>query len=193
VTAREDAIAPKHDLSFGQSGATWDDEVIRSLYDGIVEAGVDMAIFLPDSMLDGVEQMLLARGEIETYQCVREDEGVAIASGAYMVGRRPAVFMEGLGVGMSATILVRCVLQRTPMLMIASHSSTLGERYDYHAPARLVTEPVLRALNIPYQVAQHAGEVKTLVVEGHHTVRGQKTPLAILLPPHVMRAPKGSP
>lgn len=185
-----DPAARSHDLSFGQSGATYREDVIEGMYRGLIEAGIDFVVFLPDSMLDAVEQLLIQRGEIETYQCVREDEGVAIATGAYMVGRRPAVFMEGLGLGMSATILVRSVLQRTPMLLIGSHSSTFAERYDYHAPARLVSEPVLRALNIPYHVVLDPSEVRSVIVEGHHTVRGQKVPLAILLPPHIVRSAK---
>ena len=59
-------------------------ESLESFYEGFKAAGIDFAVFLPDSMLDGVEQLMIERGEIETYQCSREDEGIAMAMGAFL-------------------------------------------------------------------------------------------------------------
>jgi sulfopyruvate decarboxylase subunit alpha len=178
---------PRHELSFGQSGARHRKETIDGLYDGFRNAGIDFAIFMPDATLDGIEQLIQQRNELESYQCVREDEGVAMAIGAYMAGRRPVVLMEGSGIGMSGTIIARSVLQRCPMLIVAGHCSTLGERYDYHGTTRLVVEPVLRALNVPYHVVMDPAQVRLIVEEGQRTVNGQKIPFAVLLPNHVVR------
>jgi sulfopyruvate decarboxylase subunit alpha len=175
------------DLNFAQSGGRYRQETVDSLYEGLTEAGIDFAIFMPDATLDGIEQMLLKRNEIETYQCVREDEGIAMAMGAFMVGRRPVVLMEGSGIGMSALILARSALQRCPMLLIAGHCSTLGERYDYHATTRLCVEPVLKCVNIPYHTVMDPAQVKLAVVEGQRTIDGQKIPFGVLLPTHVIR------
>lgn len=177
----------RYDLSFALSGARYRQEMIDAVYDGLLTAGIDFVVFMPDATLDGVEQHIRERNQIAAYQCVREDEGIAIAMGAYMVGRRPAVLMEASGIGMSATILARSLLQRCPMMLIAGHCSSLGERYDYHGATRLVAEPVLKALNVPYAVAMDAGQIKTFIVEGQHTVNGQKWPFALLLPNHVIR------
>ncbi len=162
-------------------------EAIEAFYEGLRAAAIDFAVFLPDSLLDGIEQCLLARGEIETYQCSREDEGIAMAMGAYLVGKRPVAFMEGSGVGLSALILARGIVQRTPTLLIASHNSTLGERYDYHAATRMVAEPVLRALGIPCHTLQDVDEIQKVVVEATHTVLGQRIPVGILVPTHIVR------
>jgi sulfopyruvate decarboxylase TPP-binding subunit len=175
------------DLTFAQSGGRYVQETIDGLHDGFVEAGIDFAIFMPDATLDGIEQLLLTRKHIPTYQCVREDEGIAMAIGANMVGRRPVVLMEGSGLGMSATILARSIVQRTAMLVIAGHCGTMGERYDYHSTTRLVVESIFRALNLPYHVVMDGKDVKRTVVEGQRTVNGQKLPFGILLPPHVIR------
>jgi sulfopyruvate decarboxylase TPP-binding subunit len=176
-----------HDLSFAQSGGRYRQATIDAVYNGLKAAKIDFIVYMPDATMDGVEQVVRERNEIESYQCVREDEGIAIAMGAYMVGRRPAVLMEASGIGMSGTILARSLIQRCPMLLIAGHCSTIGERYDYHASARLVAEPILRALNIPYAVALEPGQVETLLIEGQQTVKGQKTPFGLLLPTHVIR------
>ena len=40
-------------------------EALEAFYEGFKAAGIDFAVFLPDSMLDGVEQLMFERGGIE--------------------------------------------------------------------------------------------------------------------------------
>ena len=171
----------------GKAGVRYRKEALESFYDGFKAAGIDFAVFLPDSILDGVEQLIIERGGIATYQCSREDEGIAMAMGAFLVGKRPVALMEGSGIGMSALILARGIVQKTPAMLIIGHNSTLGERYDYHGATRLVAEPVLRALNIPYHVLFDPGDIRKVVVEAQATIEGQRLPFGILVPSHVIR------
>ena len=171
----------------GKAGVSYRQEALESFYDGFKAAGIDFAVFLPDSMLDGVEQLIIERGDIEAYQCSREDEGIAMAMGAFLVGKRPVALMEGSGIGMSALILARGIVQKTPTMLIIGHNSTLGERYDYHGATRLVAEPVLRALDIPYHVLFDPGDIRKVIVEAQATIEGQRLPFGILVPSHVIR------
>jgi len=184
---REVKSAQSSVVSTGKAGILYRQEALEAFYDGFKAAGIDFAVFLPDSMLDGVEQLMIERGGIETYQCSREDEGIAMAMGAFLVGKRPVALMEGSGIGMSALILARGIVQKTPTLLIAGHNSTLGERYDYHGATRLVTEPVLRALDIPCHVLFDPGEIRKVIVEAQATIEGQRIPVGILVPSHVIR------
>ena len=81
-------------------------------------------------------------------------------------------------------ILARAVVQRTPLLILASHNSALGERHDYGAATRRATEPLLTALNIPYVIARNGSEIPLLIRETQMTVQGDKRPVAILFPRH---------
>ena len=171
----------------GKAGVRYRQEALESFYDGFKAAGIDFAVFLPDSMLDGVEQLIIERGDIATYQCSREDEGIAMAMGAFLVGKRPVALMEGSGIGMSALVLARGIVQKTPTMLIIGHNSTLGERYDYHGATRLVAEPVLRALDIPYHVLFDPGDIRKVIVEAQATIEGQRLPFGILVPSHVIR------
>jgi sulfopyruvate decarboxylase TPP-binding subunit len=173
--------------STGKAGVRYRQEALESFHDGFKAAGIDFAVFLPDSMLDGVEQLIIERGDIDTYQCSREDEGIAMAMGAFLVGRRPVALMEGSGVGLSALILARGIVQKTPTMLIVGHNSTFGERYDYHGATRLVAEPVLRALDIPYHVLFDPADIRNVVVEAQATIEGQRLPFGILVPSHVIR------
>jgi sulfopyruvate decarboxylase TPP-binding subunit len=169
-------------------GWRFNETLIQGVCDGFAAAGIDFVVYVPDSSLDGVEQRLIELGTIETYSVVREDDGIAMAIGAYMVGRSPAVLMEGAGVGMCATVLARALVSRTPMLVLAGHSETLGEKFDYHSTARLVVASVPRALNIPNYVIPRAEEAHEAVVQACLTVRGQKSPFVLMVPPYVFRA-----
>ena len=170
-----------------ESAARYKEGTLGAFYDAFKIAGIDFVVFLPDSLLDGLEQMILQRKEIETFQCAREDEGIGIAMGAFLVGRRPIVMMEGSGIGLSALVLARGVVQRTPTLLLIGHNSTLGERFEHHAATRLVAEPVLRELGIPRYVVYDPKEISTVVIEAQKTVEGQRVPVGILVPPYVIR------
>jgi sulfopyruvate decarboxylase subunit alpha len=171
----------------GKAGIRYRQEALESFHEGFSAAGIDFAVFLPDSMLDGVEQLIIERGGIDTYQCSREDEGVAMAMGAFLVGKRPVALMEGSGIGISALILARGIVQKTPTMLIISHNSALGERYDYHGATRLVAEPVLRALDIPHHVLFDPGDIRRVIVEAQATIEGQRLPFGVLVPSHVIR------
>jgi sulfopyruvate decarboxylase TPP-binding subunit len=164
----------------------WPDALV-AFDDAIREAGIDFAVFLPDSILDGVAQTMQQRREVPIFQCSREDEGVAMAMGAYLAGKMPVVMMEGSGVGLSGLILARGMAQHTGTLLLVSHNSTLGERFDYHASSRLAAEPILRALNIPCHVLNDISEVGVVLKQACNTVRGQQIPVAVLVPPYILR------
>lgn len=185
--SREIKSAQSSVVNTGKAGVRYRQEALEAFYEGFKTAGIDFAVYLPDSMLDGIEQLMIERGGIEMYQCSREDEGIAMAMGAFLVGKRPVTLMEGSGIGMSALILARGIVQKTPTLLIAGHNSTLGERYDYHGATRLVAEPVLRALDIPCHVLFDPAEIRRVIVEAQATVEGQRIPVGILVPSHVIR------
>ena len=79
-----------------ESAARYKEGTLGAFYDAFKIAGIDFVVFLPDSLLDGLEQMILQRKEIETFQCAREDEGIGIAMGAFLV-ERPHKRFEGVG------------------------------------------------------------------------------------------------
>ena len=174
-------------VATGKAGTRYRPEALDAFYEGFRAAGIDFAAYLPDSMLDGVEQVMLERGGIECFQCSREDEGIAMAMGAFLVGKHPVTLMEGSGIGMSGLILARGIVQKTPTMLIVGHNTTLGERFDYHGATRLVAEPVLRALAIPYHVLYDPAHIRNVIVEAQATIEGQRIPVGIIVPSHVIR------
>lgn len=170
-----------------KSAASATSEVADALVNGAERAGIDTCIYLPDSCFTGVIRKFEASNRMLMVPCAREDEGIAIATGLHLGGRNPICFMEGSGLGYSALILARAVVQRTPVLVVASHTLGPGEPYDYHGATCLVAEGVFRGLGIPYAVAGDTGSLEDLLRRSVQTVRGQLICFGLLIPPYLVR------
>jgi sulfopyruvate decarboxylase TPP-binding subunit len=161
-------------------------ELERAVVDALVRSGVGLAVYLPDSVLLGIVREIERDGRIPTVVCAREDEGIAMAVGASLAGTVSVVLMEGSGLGYSGLILARARLQRSGFLIIASHTRTLGEAFDFHAATRLAGQATLEGLGIPYEVPRSAAELPWLVEQLLVTVRGHQEVMALLVPPPVL-------
>lgn len=157
-----------------------------AIFQGLRSAGIHTVLSLPDSVLHGVAQLAEDDPGVTHLVCTREDEGLAIAAGAFLGGELCAVLMEGSGIGYSGLILARMLLQRTPALILASHNRVFGERHDYHAAGRLTGEGVLAGLGVPYAVLTSTWELTERVQQAAVTAAGQRQPVALLVAPPVV-------
>ena len=175
-----------------RAGYTHDMGVLKTIHQALRDAEITFAAYLPDTLNYPLARLLEADPGMICVNCSREDEGVAMAMGAFLGGRWPVLLTEGSGLGLSALILARGIVQRTPLLILASHNSALGERHDYIAATRRVTEPLLDALNIPYVVAMSGEQAPLLIREAQLSVRGDRRPVAVLFPRHSLHVSEAS-
>jgi sulfopyruvate decarboxylase subunit alpha len=168
------------------SGPRYNLDAAAAFHRALRTGGVTFAAYLPDSLLDPIERLLDDDPDVQTVICTREDEGIAIAMGAYLGGKLGVALMEGSGVGLSGLILARGLLQRTPVLVIASHDRALGVQFDYHGATRLVGQATLDSLGIPTTVVHSVDVIDTVVREALLTMRGQRIPVGLIVPRHLM-------
>jgi sulfopyruvate decarboxylase subunit alpha len=160
----------------------------RTIYGALRASGVDFAVYVPDSILDPVEELLEADPRVQTVVCAREDEGIAIAMGAALGGKTPVALMEGSGLGLSGLILARGLVQRTPLLLLVGHARALGGQFDYHAATRMVGEATLSGLGIPHLTIMEPSTIETAIREAMLTIKGQRIPVGLFVPRHIARA-----
>jgi len=153
---------------------------------GLRAGGVDLVVYLPESVLAPAMAAIEGDQAITTLVCTREDEGIAIAAGAALAGRTPAVLMESSGLGLSGLILARTIVHHVPLLVIASHNRVLGEAKPFHAATILAGEGTLDGLGIPYLVVTAPTDLETWVEQAAVTAVGQRTVVGLLVPPYVM-------
>ena len=138
----------------------------------------------------GVTQLLdLIAREMRVAMTLTGAHSITEINRKNLAGKLPVAMMEGSGLGYSGLILARTQLQRTPMLLLASHNRALGEAYDYHAAGCIACEAMLKGMNIPYVTIQEASQIPTLVKQALITVKGQKTAVGVLVPGYVVEAP----
>ena len=170
----------------------YDLEGARLIYEGLKEAGINFVCFLPDSWNREVVRNVTSDSSIRCVPVSREDEGMAVAMGAYMGGKKPCMIMEGSGWGMCGLVLVRPgMIQRMPLLIISSHTSSFGEQSYSHAESRMVIEPIIRALGIPYSIITRLEDAKRLIREAEVMVEGQTFPAAVIIPRHIYFKDRG--
>jgi sulfopyruvate decarboxylase subunit alpha len=161
------------------------DTLPASLLRGALRAGIDACVYLPDSVLTPVIRAFQASPGMTMIPCAREDEGVGIAVGLDLGGRKAVCMMEASGLGYSALILARAQVQRTPVVVVASHSGTAGEPFDYHGATVLLSEGVFSGLNIPYEVATDLASLESLMYRVVQSAQGQRTCFGLLIPPFI--------
>src|SRR5437868_7242093 len=134
-------------------------DVAQAFLASLKANGVDFAVLLPDTILYALDERLMDDPDVETMVCAREDEGIGIALGAYLGGKKPVVLMEGSGLGLSSLVLARGMVHGLPILLIAAHNSVYGERLPAHNATRMVAQPTLDMLRIPYHVLLRPEEI----------------------------------
>src|SRR5207245_11545612 len=113
------------------------DTFVQELQDIVV----DFFTGVPDSIRAGIIAELMKR-RLYT-PAVREDEAVAMAAGAYMAGKVPAVLMQNSGLGTSLnTLLSLNLIYRQPCLLLISWRGFQGK----DAPEHLVMGQVMTQL-----------------------------------------------
>ena len=154
----------------------------EAVYAGLVAAGVEFCIYLPDSGTGELTALIAADKRITTIVCAREDEGIAIASGLYVAGKRAVVIMECSGLGYAALILARCKLQRTPVLVLASHGGTIGEQFAYHITPISAARAVVDGLHLDNVVLQPGDSHEQTIRLAYQTVENHRTSMVVFVP-----------
>jgi sulfopyruvate decarboxylase subunit alpha len=77
-------------------------------------------------------------------------------------------------------------LYRMPLLMIISYRGTFGERDPWQTQGGSATEPLLRALGIPYSFLDDPAKVEKRVAEAQTLANSMLHPTALLLTRELM-------
>jgi len=151
------------------------DTFVQALQD----IGVDFFTGVPDSMLGGIIAELMAR-HLYT-PAVREDEAVAMAAGAYMAGKVPAVLMQNSGLGTSLNALISLnVIYRQPCILIVSWRGYQGKDAPEHLVMGEVMPQFLDTMKIPHRTLSEQTAVDNLKWLAE-TYMKQRIPVALLI------------
>jgi len=142
--AARSAAAGGHAAQPPQASADWPARVYRALR----AADVSQMSYVPDAGHAALIQMLDADPQVTCNVLTTEEEGIAIAVGAWLGGQRSVVLMQSSGVGNCINMLSLPVMARTPLLMLVTMRGEWAEFNPWQVPMSRATQPTLEAIGL---------------------------------------------
>jgi len=151
----------------------WQDE----LYDLLRRQGVTQFSYVPDAGHRILIDRSLADPQVHSIALTTEEEGVALAAGADLGGKRAVLLMQSSGVGNCINMLSLIKGGRFPFLTFISMRGDFGEGNPWQFPMGQATQPVLEAMGVicvrverPDEVAPTATAAITMAFQGGNAV-----------------------
>ena len=132
----------------------------RRVFDLLVEAGVSLFAYVPDAGNRALIDLADAHNDTRAVLLSSEQEGVALAAGADLVGARAVLCMQSSGVGNCPNMLSLAKGGRFPMLMIVTMRGDYGEMNPWQYPMGQAVGPVLEAMGVLTYRVEREGDLE---------------------------------
>ena len=123
-----------------QPQVTWPDR----LFEVLKSSGVRQVAYVPDAGHARLIARCKADPEIRDIALTTEEEGVALAAGAWLGGQRAALLMQSSGVGNCINMLSLIRACRFPLLMLVTMRGEWEEFNPWQVPMGSIVEPTLK-------------------------------------------------
>jgi sulfopyruvate decarboxylase subunit alpha len=155
-------------------------EAARIFVESLHGAGIQLVATLPDINLVDLLREVEDSPKLTHVPVCREEEGIGICAGAYLVGRKCVAIMQNGGFFNSNNAIVSTLLQyQIPLLLLIYYAGDIGDRTFSTTGA--LTEPVLQALGIRYYVVRRTEDAPELLRRAQILTEDSKRPVALLL------------
>ena len=133
------------------------------LFEVLKASGIRQVGYVPDAGHARLIERCRADPQIHDVVLTTEEEGVALAAGAWLGGARAALLMQSSGVGNCINMLSLMRSCRFPMLMFITMRGEWEEFNPWQVPMGSIVDPVLKLCEAevyrarePADVAEHA-------------------------------------
>src|SRR5215468_6957972 len=135
---------PHGSIVLSKAEAAWPDRLFAVLK----AADVRQVGYVPDAGHARLIELAAADPAIRHVVLTTEEEGVALAAGAWLGGQRAALLMQSSGVGNCINMLSLIKSCRFPLVMIVTMRGEWAEFNPWQVAMGSITEPVLRLADV---------------------------------------------
>ena len=154
----------------------------KLVYEALKECDIRLVSALPETWLVHLIRMAEEDPVMTLVRLAKEEEAVGISAGAHFAGVKSALLMQNHGFLAAVNGIVSFAhLYRIPLLMLISYRGSFGERDPWQTQGGNVTEPLLRALRIPYIFLDNVDTAKKRIRQAQTLAESSLQPVAILL------------
>ncbi len=159
------------------SPVAWQDGV----YAALKTAGIRQLGYVPDAGHARLIERAHADPDIAAVVLTTEEEGIALATGAWLGGQRSVLLMQSSGVGNCINMLSLLLNCRIPFLTLVTMRGEWGEFNPWQVAMGSATGPVLAAAGVHVRRAERADEVADMVAASASLAFDSAVPVAVLL------------
>ena len=131
----------------------WQDQ----LFDVLKRADIRQVGYVPDAGHSRLIARCKADPDIRDVVLTTEEEGIALAAGAWLGGQRSALLMQSSGVGNCINMLSLIRACRFPMLMLVTMRGEWEEFNPWQVPMGSIVEPTLKLCDTARRQGRDAG------------------------------------
>jgi sulfopyruvate decarboxylase alpha subunit len=155
----------------------WPDQLFAVLK----AADIRQVGYVPDAGHARLIERCAADPSIRDVVLTTEEEGVALAAGAWLGGQRSALLMQSSGVGNCINMLSLIKSCRFPLVMIVTMRGEWAEFNPWQVAMGSIVEPVLRLADVhPYRL-EHPGDVADVAAAAIDLAFNGEHAIALLL------------
>jgi sulfopyruvate decarboxylase subunit alpha len=151
------------------------------IIEGLKKAEIDFIVLLPDREFALVQKMALQDKVFTSVPVSNEGVGVAIAGGAWLGGKKPALLIPTSGLLVAAWPLASlCMAFEIPLLILIPYRGDIGDPFWYMGVYKYTTESILNALQVPYVIINKVNEIGDAIRKAQLSSSTWLKPIAIL-------------
>ena len=149
---------------------------------------VRQVAYVPDFGHARLIDLVRADRQMRAIPLTTEEEGVALAVGAWLGGERSVLLMQSSGVGNCINMLGMIEECRVPLLMLVTMRGQWGEFNPWQVPMAQATIPSLAAMGVIAQPVERADEIAETVAAAGRLAFNTCRAVAVLISQRVLGA-----
>ena len=165
-----------HDTDAPES-ARWPDR-IHAVFG---RAGIRQVAYVPDAGHARLIALCRDDASMRDVALTTEEEGVALAAGAWLGGQRSALLMQSSGVGNCVNMLAMTQSCRFPLLMLVTMRGEFEEFNPWQVPMGTTAEAVLRLCGLEVRRVDAAADMEPTVEAAAERAFGHEAAVAVLV------------
>lgn len=135
------------------------DDWPSELYRILKAVDVRQMSYVPDAGHSQLIGLFSADRDVTTNVLTTEEEGIAIAAGAWLGGQRSVLLVQSSGVGNCINMLSLPAIGRFPLLMLVTMRGEWAEFNPWQVPMSRATQPSLEAIGLRVMRAETAEDL----------------------------------
>ncbi|MDQ2804761.1 MAG: thiamine pyrophosphate-binding protein [Pseudomonadota bacterium] len=152
-----------------------------AVFAALKQAGITQVGYVPDAGHADLIDAAHADPELTPVVLTTEEEGIALAAGAWLGGKRAVLLMQSSGVGNCINMLSLPINCRMPFLSLVTMRGEWAEFNPWQVPMGAATEAALTAVGGHVRRAEHPADVPEVVAASAALAFDSRVPVAVLL------------